>query len=397
MSRERLLVVSPYPIVRPLHGGQKRVQALVERYSELADVHIVAVYQKDAFDEAADNDIMIETPEIYSEIEQSAHRTEVILAEALQRDTAVKDAFVAQLRAYRPTIIHVEQPYFMKAVTEILAELGLHPLIIFGSQNVEWKMKEQIYTDKLEATELKKFIDSIRIIEREALQLADVTYAVSGDDARQLKELCHSRVFVVANGASVPAVNASEGRWSDYKRQNQLRHILAFIGSAHPPNVTGYKQLIQGLKLDDTTRVVVAGSVSKLIDEETDGIVVAGIVSDDELNNLLSTADSILLPIVSGGGSNLKTAEAILSGKKVIATEFAFRGFEKLQSLPTVYIASNQSEFQAQIEAASEVGTVTLSKREKRLASKVTWGYSLRSLGRILFYLRVLRLFLKRA
>jgi hypothetical protein len=74
------------------------------------------------------------------------------------------------------------------------------------------------------------------------------------------------------------------------------------------------------------------------------------------LNSLIANATIMLLPIPYGGGSNVKTAEALLSGKRVIATASAMRGFTEFQSLPAVQVVDNEQSFVEALLHAFEVG-----------------------------------------
>jgi glycosyltransferase involved in cell wall biosynthesis len=66
---------------------------------------------------------------------------------------------------------------------------------------------------------------------------------------------------------------------------------------------------------------------------------------EDEKNLALLSCDAVILPVTNGGGTNLKTAEALLSGKPVIATKVAFRGYERCLSAPEVFIDDDAREF----------------------------------------------------
>jgi hypothetical protein len=73
--------------------------------------------------------------------------------------------------------------------------------------------------------------------------------------------------------------------------------------------------------------------------------------SEDVKNLSLLLSDAILLPIVAGGGTNLKTAEALLAGKKIIATSKAFRGFEKFMQDDYVSIVDRPEDYRDALEA----------------------------------------------
>ncbi len=71
-------------------------------------------------------------------------------------------------------------------------------------------------------------------------------------------------------------------------------------------------------------------------------------VTDGQLQVILNGSQAILLPICSGGGTNLKTAEALVSNKYIIGTEVSFRDFESYID-ESVCIARTRKEFQSAI------------------------------------------------
>jgi glycosyltransferase involved in cell wall biosynthesis len=76
-------------------------------------------------------------------------------------------------------------------------------------------------------------------------------------------------------------------------------------------------------------------------------LVPCGFQDVEQLDALLEYANAVLLPITIGEGSNLKTAEALVSTLPIVATTKAFRGFEHFGNSPGVYIADTADEFQA--------------------------------------------------
>src|SRR5690606_28273039 len=92
-----------------------------------------------------------------------------------------------------------------------------------------------------------------------------------------------------------------------------------FCASAHPPNMTGFFNMLGGgfgsLKPDE--RLIVAGGAGPEIIKDNrlkpssklaERLVVTGLVSQSCLAGLIDGATSIILPITQGGGTNLKTA-----------------------------------------------------------------------------------------
>ena len=132
--------------------------------------------------------------------------------------------------------------------------------------------------------------------------------------------------------------------------------FFVFVASAHPPNLTGLVANLENtnnLFLEEF-KIVIVGSISSLLDSfpkkndifPDSRFIILGVVDDKDLDAILSCAHCILIPITTGGGSNLKTAEALLSGKFVISTMKGMRGFERYINAPGVYVSENSFDFQ---------------------------------------------------
>jgi hypothetical protein len=67
---------------------------------------------------------------------------------------------------------------------------------------------------------------------------------------------------------------------------------------------------------------------------------VVGILDAADLAALKDMAHTFVLPVTSGGGSNLKTAEALYARRNVVATPFAMRGFEAFGDLPGLTVVA---------------------------------------------------------
>jgi hypothetical protein len=84
-----------------------------------------------------------------------------------------------------------------------------------------------------------------------------------------------------------------------------------------------------------------------------------------------------------GAGSNIKTAEALLSGKYVIGTPVAFRGFENFVELPEVRVADGPKKIQAALHEVLKLPrlaeTVPMTGEAPRLT--LTWESALGGLA----------------
>jgi hypothetical protein len=231
-----------------------------------------------------------------------------------------------------------------------------------------------------------------------ASRKADLVIAVSDADANEHRVMGAKKVVVIPNGTTPKKPsNKSISYWRNFKSEKNIEHMLTFIGSAHPPNLKGFLEMIG----DDTSflpksaKIVLAGGVSDYLRSAYKfaypgrhtfwkNIVLLGRINEDKLAGLIHESEVILLPITSGGGSNLKTAEAILSGKKVVSTKFAFRSLEKYTELPNLHIADTPQQFRLNIIECLNTGYVKRTVAQKKMAQEVQWRYCLEPMDLVL-------------
>ena len=87
-------------------------------------------------------------------------------------------------------------------------------------------------------------------------------------------------------------------------------------------------------------------------------------LDDAGLHGLLYHAKVIFLPITAGGGTNLKTAEAFLTLKPVVAMRPALRGYQEAEDLSGVYVADTPNQFRAFLRQTM-IGTLTSQRTPK--------------------------------
>jgi glycosyltransferase involved in cell wall biosynthesis len=397
MIRKKLLVIAPYPITSPRHGGQKRTKALVDNYrSFVRDVKFVAIFHKASYPDFDIDDIPLGQIENLNLIDKRPYAMDQIIGKAIDNDRHVRSQFAKVLQDYQPDIIHVEQSFLYEGLSILLNELNLHPYLIFGSQNIEYKMKDAIYDGQAIPTkEKKELVDQTRKIEERFSKEASLVVAVSEGDASQLRQMGAKRVVIAPNGIEhAQPTKKALAYWDEFKRKQGIRHMIGFVGSGHPPNYTGFIDTV-GLDtrfLPKGAKIVMAGGVSEYFKATYNykntkkhanlwvGVVPVGFLEEDILTGFIASCDVVLLPITSGGGSNLKTAEALLSGKKIVATDYAFRGFEAYLRLPNIWRANEKSEFQKILTDALRVSYIEPTSKERSLARRVGWTYSLKPL-----------------
>ncbi len=394
---KKILILSTYPVEEPLHGGQKRVEAIIKFYKDhFLDVKFVAVFHRKYFDKYGVDDIPIEDAGIIKNMEEAPFASDLISGEAIYYDTNTRQRLKLLLQQYRPDIIQMEQIYPFAGIELLLPEISLKPKLILSAQNDETRLKKDIFSGiRMPKKEKERLLEKIEGLEKRAIKNANLVIAVNKSDAQKYVELGAKKCIVIPNGiAKITPTPAALAHWRKFKDDHKVEKLVTFVGSAHPPNLTGFHEMI-GTDLSflpNTACIMLAGGISNYIQQEYGSDKAwakkfwkkawpLGSLSDDNLAGLIQQSEVIVLPIVYGVGSNLKTAEAILADKKVVATTLAFSTFEEYRALPNIHLADSQQNFKQSIIDAIDSAQVKRSQKQMELAEKVQWQYCLEPLG----------------
>lgn len=394
-GRRRVLVTSTFPITRPQHGGQKRIRAIVDAYRErFGDVKYVAVFNRDEYRHASRSDIAL--PRALANLAHERPMTaDLISGHAIAENAEVRSRFTALLRSFRPEVIHVEHPFSYIGLRPLLDDLGMNPKIVFGSANLEAPLREAgLRSIGTPESQIAEYVDEIDALERRFSVECDLLASCTDEDLAAHREMGATHAIVASNGMEpAQATRRATAAWKARARRAGGERIAAFIGSGHMPNIVGFDELVgRGLGfLGENERIVFAGSIGESMEAfvgnpRTDveaatfwlRAVNAGRLSETSLQGLIEAADVLLLPITSGGGSNLKTAEAILADTRVVCSSFALRGgFEWFADFPNVTVADTREDFQRGIIAAFDTPRRPRTPEQERLAATVTWSSTL--------------------
>jgi len=399
--KHKILMLGTYPIDPPFHGGQKRTKAIIDKYRKLGhEVKYISICTP-GYSQYSATDFLVNTEKMQSLWHlPSSTFTEITVCKESAKNLDIVEKIKNIISSFRPTLVSYEQGYMYAFIKSFKDQLGLINIpIIFSAHNVEWIMKKDIaLSDGCEEIEIEPYINEIRNLEKELLEKAELTLAVTKSDADTFKQLTHDAKFIIAPNGISPICPSEKAIsfWNEFYKNNQIENKIIFVASGHPPNLHGLLTLIDGvgfLKYHD--RIMVAGGVSNslkyMFDTSIDvqiatlknRMILCGTLSEDLLQGLITTADAIILPILVGGGSNLKTAEAIIADKPIIASTCAMRGYEQYLNIPNLYIADTADDFQNKILEAINSPLIKRNTTQKQLASQVLWDACLKPLETI--------------
>lgn len=360
MTQTRILILSTYPYDQPRHGGQVRLSSIDRSYREAGfQIDHVCVYEPEVYTPGTKSALNIAFGQESPHRQYHGDFVPFILDYLSGAFASSDDGAWRQIKAglsQIPQVIHLEQPWLLPLAERLLAEPGWQDTrLVYGSQNIEVPLKRAILEKyKIDRPDVMR---EIVTLEARTVQRADLVLGLSEADCAVLRGMTSKPVLLCANGIDPwQSTEAARKRWA---ARCGSQPFALFVASAHPPNFTGFFDCLGDSLafLPPDRKIVAAGSVGPAIQTQAEflryaplnasRILVTGMLPDEDLAALKDLAQSFILPITIGAGSNIKTAEALYSGKFVIGTTVSFRGFEAWLDLPGVTVADTPADFRA--------------------------------------------------
>jgi hypothetical protein len=366
----RILQISTHTTLLPRHGGQLRSHH-IGRVIEAAGLELkrLAVAYRTPDDPIEEREPLVDISQSkywWGMMEKGPWElNDLFMSRAVLEEPVLMEQILNAIHSANPDVILLEHPWMWPLIkrTESVA-LG-RIRVIYNSQNVETHLKRRILSEA-GYNGVDELLSQVQELESDLVRHSAATTVCTKLDGDAFAAWGAKQIIVANNGAVRPDRDHLVGILP--KPLEPCNQYAFAIGSNHPPNLAGLKQFVApALKfLRPEQRIVVAGGVCEpfsswlkeqgLLAMANDRLLSLGLIGEMCLNSLIANATIMLLPIPYGGGSNVKTAEALLSGKRVIATASAMRGFTEFQSLPAVQVVDNEQSFVEALLHAFEVG-----------------------------------------
>lgn len=345
MTAPRVVQLVNFPLREIVTGGQIRTDRLGRLIERLGgDRRPLCVTPRR--DDGGPDDIALDT-ESDRWVTADPHAFELRLADAVRHDPALRHRLAARLEMLAPDVIWCEQPFLWPLVAP-LAEIKAIT-VVYSGHNVEWRARRELLA-RLGRT-APAIVERLATLERAVIARADLVIACSEADASGYRAMGATTVAIVPNGADPPVAGDDSDAAALARLQAQLdpgRPVLAFIGANYLPNWIGLRDLV-------VTSMAPAGALAGfqllLMGEvcrpyadwlrQRGGampqIHALGRVDAATRSAAFRLADVAILPLTTGGGTSLKTAEALLGMSEVVGTPIAFRGHEERAGAPGVH------------------------------------------------------------
>ena len=153
------------------------------------------------------------------------------------------------------------------------------------------------------------------------------------------------------NGINLPNIPVNI---NTEKKEQRINKNVLFVGlMKFYPNYEGMNHFIDNIwsqiiqkHPDANLYIAGAGTPISLSDnwQKVKNIHILGYVED--LNEIYSLCSTVIAPIYSGAGTNIKVLEALAMKKICVASKFALKGFDKnLKNEEDILVANNDNDF----------------------------------------------------
>lgn len=289
----------------------------------------------------------------------------------------------------------IDNCYHFPIIQAIIGKVPKIPKIVYLSQNHEYTLKSEIAEAlKWEPVAKKQYLDFVQDLELIAWNDSDFRFVCSNQDAKELNRNLFPPMesYLVPNGANKRGNLKTKEK--NFVEKLGCESFVIFVSSGHPPNVASFLELLGsdfGF-IPTKSRLVIVGTSGPMIMNEIrrtkywetfrNRVSVFDRATEPELDELYAHCSAILLPILKGSGTSIKAIEALLTGKKVIGNEFAFRGLPKeLYISEQVSLASDYESFR--FHTIQSIRKKSADYEPLKVASDYLWSSQLENTSKL--------------
>ena len=218
-------------------------------------------------------------------------------------------------------IVCFERSMFGRMIKEIKRR-GLKCEIWISVHNIE-----KNYFENKVKYHSKKFYLPYKMIsysEKQTFKYADYIIALTQRDASLIKEYYNKE----ANCILPMAFRDNYDRSKQELDVEESKELL-FIGTMFPPNYDGIKWFVENVMVElDEYHLQIVGKNFELKRKELERKNVTVIGSVENLEKYYYRNNIIVMPIFYGDGIKVKTAEAMMYGKTILASDEALEGYD---------------------------------------------------------------------
>lgn len=198
--------------------------------------------------------------------------------------------------------------------------------------------------------------------EKETFEYSDYVITLTSRDAHLLKKMYGKKCDMI-----LPMTFRDTFNESNLAKEDLHKHQIMFIGTMFPPNYDGIKWFVNNVmpELDDCELYIIGKNFEQKRKElERKNVTVVGTV--ENLDKYYYSNSIIVMPIFYGDGMKIKTAEAMMYGKTILASNEALEGYD-VEKIKGIYRCNSKDEFIRVINLVFREGNYNYRKDVREL------------------------------
>jgi hypothetical protein len=245
-------------------------------------------------------------------------------------------------------------------------------MIVYSSQNIEWRMRPEMYHLGLHRPGAEALVAATRALEMLLWQRADLILSISDIEAEEIERESGRQDVVYLPPTSDLAERkvSANGRFAAEALAAGVRYA-GLLSSAYWPNQEGFLEIFSDglgfLRTDE--QIWVGGQLGKAVADDPryqdyktindTRMRQIGYIPNEDKAAFFGGAHCVIVPVRMGAGSKLKTADALASGRAMISTSHGIEGYGPIASNAMgqgIYVTDNPEEFRSLVARALREG-----------------------------------------
>lgn len=239
-------------------------------------------------------------------------------------DKSVKKEVVEIINTEHIKYVHIDSSSF-GSLTKYIREQNCNVKVVTFFHNVEYDFVKSTLPPSLKGILMSYRLPLIKLAEKYSLKFSNICISLHKKDSERIEEL-----YGKSPNYEIPiTLNDVKAKFCTEKTYNNRLRLL-FFGANFKPNIDAVDILVNEIlpNVEEQVELLIAGDgMDKIanIYRNCANVTVKGFVED--IDSMYNWADIVVLPIFSGAGMKVKTAEALLYGKNIIASDVALDGY----------------------------------------------------------------------
>ena len=343
---KKILLLAPFDLFPPVHGGSIVVYNFVKYISKNNSVHVLISH---LYSQRGQKDLLNQNINIYYCPRSIFDRFKVLsfLFNPYYFKSACK-----LMKNFNCDVIQSE--LLWTAFSGIFLKIRFNKPLIIVEHNVEYlKFKDQgkpIY-----------FTYLLKGIEKFACKLADkivVFSKIDKDHLINLYDIQENKIEIINPYLDLDVFNYSTRDAAVVRNKYRVDEgmILTFLGNLeYIPNITAVKYISEQIypaiiqRYADTKFLIIGQSYEHILKYKRENIIFTGYLDRSSLIHHLSASDIVIVPIDSGSGVRIKILEAAACSKPVVSTKKGAEGLNFIDSKEIVLTDNVDEKFVASI------------------------------------------------